>query len=583
MSQPSQQQAASPSQQELQAYQQLQQQGYKVEYSPEQFYQLKSQGQLSWFRTYEDYLSWVKSSPGLQPGAWTPPPKLPEKPGIIDVKKALETAKSTEHVQAVIEQAKKAGIPIEMSPAFYKEGVGKAVIAFGDVQSGKLVEVGVAFKGASEQNILAKQTAEIDISEQVRKAHEEGFQNIQLAIQKTFMACKPEEALKISLVGVKPPPPPPPPTYYIQVASQPPSSPDKAARLEVPPFEEFLKQHPEVQKYPETEQQRLYNLFLVKTAREKGFEYVLTPTGWERIPDLSNLRVDIASSLAQYSNIPQVQVSLWRMTEGKVYEQVSNVEAAVRGFTAGLTSQLTFGLLSLGKMPEPPQLPTPRSLGTVIPSAVEVAPLSEKGKAMDVLAPPPQLSLYKAGELAGAAAGAAAQQVIAAKAFEAWKSIDIGEVLERYKAGESLTPLERLKLEAWIHTPEKIWNTLSQATTARTVKVYAPEEAKLYTVQYKDVAGAAWKLEEATKDITEKWVMGSPAPRITSLEAPFYKVPVGLKEHGAMMKFGELPFSLYPSTLKLGGEGVEALAAFTRESGGFLLKGFPESPLPLAS
>jgi hypothetical protein len=244
-----------------------------------------------------------------------------------------------------------------------------------------------------------------------------------------------------------------------------------------------LKQHPEAAKYPETERQRLYNLYLLKTAGEKGYSYVLTPTGWERIPDLSNLRVDIVSSLAQYSNIPQVQVSLWRMTEGKVYEQVSNVEAAVRGFTAGLTSQLTFGLFSLGKMPEPPQLPTPRSLGTVIPSAVEVAPLSEKVKAMDVLAPPPQLSLYKAGELAGAAAGAAAQQLIAAKAYEAWKSIDIQDVLQRYQAGEKLTALERLKLEAWIHTPEKLWNALSQATT---VKVYeVPEEVELEAVGFK--------------------------------------------------------------------------------------------------
>ena len=274
---------------------------------------------------------------------------------------------------------------------------------------------------------------------------------------------------------------------------------------------------------------------------------------------------------------------MWRMTEGKVYEQVSNVEAAVRGFTAGLTSQLTFGLLSLGKLPEPPQLPAPRSLGTAIPSAVEVAPLSEKGKAMDVLAPPPQLPLYKAGELAGTAAGAAAQQVIAAKAFEAWKSIDIQDVLQRYQAGEKLTALERLKLEAWIHTPEKVWNALSQATTTRTVKVYAPEKVDLYTVQYKDIAGAAWRFEDAMKDITEKWVMGSPAPRITSLETPFYKVPVGLKEAGAMVKAGELPFSLQPSLVKMGDKSFEALAAFTREGGAFLLKGFPESPLPLAS
>jgi hypothetical protein len=140
-----------PSQEELQAYQQLQQQGYRIEYSPQQFYQLKSQGYFPYFETYEDYLAWVKSSPSLQPGAWTPPPKLPEKPTVEDVKKALEEAKSTEHVQAVVEQAKEAGIPIEMSPAFYEEGVGRFVVAFGDVASGKSLKLASHSKAAENR------------------------------------------------------------------------------------------------------------------------------------------------------------------------------------------------------------------------------------------------------------------------------------------------------------------------------------------------------------------------------------------------------------------------------------------------
>jgi hypothetical protein len=474
-----------PSPEEWEAYRQLVQQGYKVDWTPEDFYRYvaeqRAKGIRPTFETYQDYLAWVKASPALQPGAWQPPPKLPEKPTIEDVKKALEEAKSTEQVMSIIEQAKKAGIPIEMSPAFYKEGVGRFVVAFGDVSSGKIVEMGFAFKGAGDQNILAKASQEVDISKEIEKAQQEGFQNIQLAIQKTFMACRPEDALRISLTGVKPPPPPPPPKHVIQVTNQPGVT-QAATQLEVPSFEEFRKR-PEVAKYPEDAQRQLYNLYLLKTAREKGYEYVLTPSGWERIPDFSNLRVDIASSLAQYANIPQVQVALWRMTEGKVYEQISSVEAAVRGFTAGLTSQLTFGLLSLGKLPEPPQLPAPRSFGTVIPSAVEVAPLPEKAKAMEALAPPPQLGVYKAGELAGMTAGIAFQEWLASKVVSTWKSIDIGEVLERYKAGESLTPLERLKLEAWIHTPEKVWKALSEATT---VKVYeVPEEVELEAVRFK--------------------------------------------------------------------------------------------------
>jgi hypothetical protein len=127
------------------------------------------------------------------------------------------------------------------------------------------------------------------------------------------------------------------------------------------------------------------------------------------------------------------------------------------------------------------------------------------------------------------------------------------------------------------------WALEKVGLVAQEKRVYAPEKVDLLTTHYEDVAGAAWRFEDAVKDITEKWVMGSPAPRITSLEAPFYEVPVGFKEAGAVLKVEELPFSLYPSTIKLGGEGVEALATLTREGGGFILKGFPESPLPYAS
>jgi hypothetical protein len=117
---------------------------------------------------------------------------------------------------------------------------------------------------------------------------------------------------------------------------------------------------------------------------------------------------------------------------------------------------------------------------------------------------------------------------------------------------------------------------------AREKRVYAPEKVEVITAQRGDAGAVAWKLGEPTKDITERWVMGSPAPRITSPEAPYYKVPVGLKEHGAALKVGELPFSLHPSALELGGGGAEALAALTREGGVAVLKGLPEATLPYA-
>ena len=450
---------------------------------------------------------------------------LPEKPTIEDVKSALERAESTEQVLSIIEQAKKAGLPAEMAVGYYGDSVGKAVVVVGDVESGKIVEASFMFRGAGERNIFDRAFAEIDIGEHIRKAHEEGFQNIQLAIQKTFMACRPEDALRISLVGVKPPPPPPPPKHVIQVTNQPGVTAATTA-LEVPPFEEFLKQHPEVQKYPEEVQKQLYNIFLLKAAREKGYSYVMTPSGWAQIPDV-NLRVDILSSLKQYTNIPQIAYQVWRATEGKEYERVSLLEAGVRGLTTGFTetvtsipivSMFTGSLLRLGALPEPPVGSVPQiAKATAVPSAVEVAPTpEEKQKAMDVLQPPPQLAVYKTMETAGQIAGAIFQQWWPQRAFETWKSIDVQDVLQRYQAGEKLTLLERLKLEAWLHTPEKVWNALAEATSPK-VKYEIPKEVEARWargVGGEGWSGEAWKTEilswqEVPKDIAEKLRMVS--------------------------------------------------------------------------
>ena len=531
---------AEPAPQPPLSYEELVKLGYKVDITPEQFEKMKAQGQLPYFETYEDYLKWVVSSPGLQPGAWTPPPKLPEKPTVEDVKKALEEAKSTEHVQAVIEQAKEAGIPIEMSPAFYEEGVGRFVVAFGDVASGKIVETGFAFKGGGEQNILAKQTVEVDISKEIEKAQREGFQNLQLAIEKTFMACRPEDALKISLTGVKPPePPPPPPTYYIQVATQTPSSPDKVSRLEVPSFEEFLKEHPEVAKYPETERQRLYSFYLAKTAREKGFELVMTPSGWVKLPDTTAPRVDMLSALKQYTDIPQIAAAVWKSTEGKEYEQKSFFEAGVRGLATGFTETITSipfsaPLLRLGALPEPPVSSVPQvAKATTVPTAIEAAPTAEeKMKAMETLAPPPQLAVYKAAELGGQIAGAAFEQWFGQHAYKVWKSIDVGEVLERYKAGESLTPLERLKLEAWIHTPEKVWKALSEATTVKTYEI--PEQVEV--TREKGAGPLGWRSEVwKTEPLTWQEIDPELARKLQTLSGKVGYLPVKLEETGEIV------------------------------------------------
>jgi len=113
-------------------------------------------------------------------------------------------------------------------------------------------------------------------------------------------------------------------------------------------------------------------------------------------------------------------------------------------------------------------------------------------------------------------------------------------------------------------------------------RVYAPEKVEVITAQQGGAGAAAWKLGKPATDITEKWVMGSPAPRVATPEAPYYKVPVGLKEAGAALKVGELPFSLHPSSVSLYGGGAEAHALLTREGGAVVLKGLPEATLPYA-
>ena len=261
-------------------------------------------------------------------------------------------------------------------------------------------------------------------------------------------------------------------------------------------------------------------------------------------------RVDILSSLKQYANIPQVASQVWKATEGKEYERVSPLEAGARGFTTGFTETMTSipiasmfmgPLLRLGALPEPPVGSAPQvAKATTVPTAIEVAPtLEEKRKAMEASAPPPQLAAYKTMETAGQIAGAALGQWLGQKA-------------------------------------------LSRVTATREVRVYAPEKVEVTTAQRGEAGGVAWKLGEPAKDITEKWVMGSPAPRITSPEAPYYEVPVGLKEHGATLEVGKLPFSLHPSSISLYGEGAEAHALLTREGGAVVAKGLPEASLPYA-
>jgi hypothetical protein len=247
----------------------------------------------------------------------------------------------------------------------------------------------------------------------------------------------------------------------------------------------------------------------------------MTPSGWAQIPDVSNIRVDILSSLKQYTNIPQIAYQVWRATEGKEYERVSLLEAGVRGLTTGFTetvtsipiaSMFTGPLLRFGAMPEPPTGGVPQvAKATTVPTAIEVAPFEEKQKAMNVLQPPPQLAVYKTMETAGQIAGAIFQQWLPQQAFKTWKSIDVQDVLQRYQAGEKITALERLKLEAWIHTPEKIWNALAEATSSK-VKYEIPKEVEARWARglgEEGWGGEAWKSEvlswqEVPKGVAEK-------------------------------------------------------------------------------
>jgi hypothetical protein len=501
--------------------------------------------------------------------------------------KRLSEAKSTEEVLKALEWARQHGLEVAHTPAFYQGGVGRMVVGAVEPYSGEVFQAAYAFKGAGEANILAKQTATVDLSKHIEEAVKQGYTRLQVELSPE--RCFPR--LDVVLKGVKlpepPPPPPEPPKDPFAVAKQlletpiTPGRPVDAAALEFQRW--FWKYAPQ-----------LAQRYHVKESGPIG-----TPEAEEILKKMAE-----AGELKLEEGMLKVE---FKQPEKSEVPAPSPMESFLSGLTGVLRGVWPLNLLvpeaGRSALREISAVSAPQLMGEAVargelqPGKGYVGPSNPlEGTVFD-----PKVQEAWRRNLASAAAEVAG---IAAGSFGALGVMEL-EGIATAKIAAKGAQLHEKALQEYAkavnaeNLPKMIgWRTVETFTAplrglnwalekmslvTQEKRVYAPEEVKLYTVQYKDVAGAAWEFEKAMKDITAKWVEGSPAPRITSLEAPFYKVPVGFKEAGATLKVGELPFSLYPSTLKMGGGGVEALAAFTREGGGFILKGFPESPLPLAS
>ncbi|MCS7138033.1 MAG: hypothetical protein NZ941_06665, partial [Candidatus Caldarchaeum sp.] len=227
---------------------------------------------------------------------------------------------------------------------------------------------------------------------------------------------------------------------------------------------------------PRQYQEAQYRLYLAKTVREKGFTHIVAGKGeLVKVPDPAELKLSPGDQLtAQFFGWHQAREEWAREV---VQKAATPLEAAVKGFTSGLVGGLTFNLLKpYGSLPAPPKPPfkTPVEYGTRIEAPPKVVEEEERryGPAYAAAA------AWAGAEVLGSFVGSVALSKVVGKAagiaLGKWKSVDVMGAARKYMMGERLSPLERLKLEAWTHTPEKVWKTLSKATE-KTVHM-VPEE-----------------------------------------------------------------------------------------------------------
>jgi hypothetical protein len=243
-------------------------------------------------------------------------------------------------------------------------------------------------------------------------------------------------------------------------------------RMEVPSFEEWLRQHPEYAGLPEDAQRQYYSLWVLGEAARRGFSKIWTGSGWADIPRPEDVRV---TALQVWTPGGAKWVPVQVFSEWK--QRVEKGGGFLGGAAAGLLESLSFGLL------QPPWKPPAPVAEVTLPSGgkerveflwrpqgVQHGTKTAVGGREVEAAERTGLAKYwefGAGEMVGLEAGdwlkayvfGKLAQIAVGKLLEA---PPIEQILEKARAGQKLSFWERLKLEAWIHLPRGVYEKLPE-------------------------------------------------------------------------------------------------------------------------
>jgi hypothetical protein len=253
-------------------------------------------------------------------------------------------------------------------------------------------------------------------------------------------------------------------TFYVKVL---PAQGGAEERMEVPPFEEWVKQHPEYAGLPEDVKKQYYSVWIMGEAVSRGYSKIWTGSGWADVPRSGDIRVTALQAWTpEGAKWMPVQVfSEWR-------QRAEGSGGFLGGAAAGLAESLSFGLL---QPPWKPPAPAAQVGGEVVPlywqpQGVQHGTQTAVGSREAEAAEKTGLAKYwefGAGETAGQQAGewlkayafGKLAQTAISKLVEA---PPIEQILEKARAGQKLSFWERLKLEAWIHLPEGVYEKIPE-------------------------------------------------------------------------------------------------------------------------
>jgi len=275
-------------------------------------------------------------------------------------------------------------------------------------------------------------------------------------------------------------------TFYVRVLPKE----GAETRMEVPPFEEWVKRHPEYAGLPEDVQKQYYSLWIMVEAASRGYSKIWTGSGWMDIP--RDLRV---TALQVWTPEGAKWVPVQVFSEWKRRAEGSG--GFLGGAAAGLLESLSFGLL---QPPWRPPAPAAQIGGEVVPlywrpQGVQYGTKTAVGSREVEAAERTGLAEYgafRAGEAVGQQAGewlkayafGKAAQIIVGKLLEA---PPIEQILEKVRAGGKLGFWERLKYEAWLHLPQSVYEKLPEVAKKLGLveeRYRMPEEVEVRALRY---------------------------------------------------------------------------------------------------